>query len=391
MGTGTTLSSARLARRLEEVGFSDIVQMRNLVMALREKGERVFQFEGGEPFFPTPQPIKDAMARALAADQTRYAPSSGIMELRTALVQKLNRRNGIPAVVEDVIVTNGGMQGLYGAFQSVLDPGDELLLFAPFWTPIKDLTLGCQAKPVPVSLPEARRAGLKATLERHLTPKSRALYYNSPMNPSGAVLTRAEAEVVAAFAREHDLVVIADEAYEDLVYDGEHVSLASLPGMYERTISIFTFSKSYSMTGWRAGYTVCGEPWMTGLRKLTLYATNGVATPTQFAALAALALPQTFLDEMRAEYRKRRDLFVGGLNQLGLKCELPAGAFYAFPDASRIDPDSRKSSDVMLRRAKVAGVPGVVFGAHGEGHLRMSFSTSIETLEGGLDSLRRNL
>jgi aspartate aminotransferase len=391
VGTGTTLSSARLARRLEAVGFSDIVQVRNLVMALREQGERVFQFEGGEPFFPTPQPVKDAMMRALAADQTRYAPSSGVMELRQALVEKINRRNRIAAVVDDVIVTNGGMQGLYGAFQSILDPDDELLLFAPYWTPIRDLVLGCQAKPVPVSLPEARRKGLKLELERHLTRKTRALYYNSPMNPSGAVLTRAEAEMVAGFVREHDLVVIADEAYEDLVYDGEHVSLASLPGMYERTISVFTFSKSYSMTGWRAGYTVCGEPWMTGLRKLTLYATNGVATPTQFAALAALALPHAFLDEMRAEYRKRRDLFVGGLNQLGLTCDTPAGAFYAFPDASRIDPDSRKSADLMLRRAKVAGVPGIVFGEQGEGHLRMSFSTSIETIEEGLASLRRNL
>ncbi len=373
------------------MGFSDIVVLRNLVMALREKGERVFQFEGGEPFFPTPQPVKDAMMKALAENKTRYAPSSGVMELRTALAEKLVRRNRIPAKVEDVIVTNGGMQGLYGAFQSILDPGDELLLFSPYWMPIRDLTYGCQAKPVPVPVREARKSGLKAALEKRLTRKTRALYYNTPMNPSGVVLTRKEAEVAAEFAREHDLLIIADEAYEDLVYDGEHVSMASLPGMYERTISVFTFSKSFSMTGWRAGYTVCTEPFMTGLKKLTLYATNGVATPTQYAALAALALPQSFLDEMRAEYRNRRDLFVGGLNELGLTCEMPAGAFYAFPDASRIDRDSRKSSETMLKRAKVAGVPGVVFGQEGEGHLRMSFSTSIDTLEGGLDSLRKNL
>jgi aspartate aminotransferase len=161
--------------------------------------------------------------------------------------------------------------------------------------------------------------------------------------------------------------------------------------MSERTITCFTFSKSYAMTGWRLGYAVATEPWMTGLKKATLYSSNGVSTPTQWAGVAALNLDQALLDKARDEYRKRRDLLLSGLNEIGLTCASPAGAFYAFPDARLIHPDSREAADILLNRAQVATVPGIVFGPHGESHLRFSFSTSIETIEAGLDSLRRNL
>ena len=387
----TAPSAFRLAARLEAVGFSDIVKIRNRIMELRAEGAQVYQFEGGEPFLDTPAHVKAAMTHALAENQTRYAPSSGIQELREAVAAKLRTRNRIPAESNDVIVQNGGMQGLFGAFQSVLNPGEEVLLFAPYWTPIKDLVAGCQARAVMVSTDEARREGFARTLARHLTPKTRAIYYNTPQNPTGVVFTRAEAEVVAAFAREHDLIVVADEAYEDLVYDGEHVSIASLEGMWERTISCFTFSKSYSMTGWRIGYVAAAEPWMTGFRKTTLYSTNGVSTPTQWAALAAVNSPPDFFDDIRAAYRERRDLMIGGLNDIGLACAPPAGAFYAFPDVTRIHTDSRLAAEILLDRAQVATVPGVVFGEHGEGHLRFSFSTSLEDIHAALDSMRRNL
>ncbi len=381
----------RLAARLDRVGFSDIVQIRNRIMALRATGATVYQFEGGEPFLNTPEHIKEAMRRALAADKTRYAPSSGIPELRAAIAAKVSARNGIPARVEDVIVLNGGMQGLFGAFQSVVNPGDEVLLLSPYWTPITDLIANCEATALLVSTDEARAEGFAQTLARYVTPRTRALYFNTPQNPSGAVFTRAECEAVASFARTHDLIVIADEAYEDLVYEGEHVSIAALPDMFERTITCYTLSKSYSMTGWRIGYAVASEPWMTGLRKTLLYSTNGVSTPTQWAALAAIDSPANFFDAARAAYRARRDLLVGGLNELGLSCAPPPGAFYAFPDVTRIDADSRKAADLLLERAQVATVPGVVFGPHGEGHLRFSFSTSLETIEAGLDSMRRQL
>ncbi|HVG36025.1 MAG TPA: pyridoxal phosphate-dependent aminotransferase [Pyrinomonadaceae bacterium] len=381
----------RLAARLDEVGFSDIVKIRNKVMELRASGASVFQFEGGEPFSNTPDHIKEAMLTALKENKTRYAPSSGIPELRSAIADKLRERNRLKVTDADVIVLIGGMQGLFGAFQSVVNPNDEVLVFSPYWTPIKDLIAHCEGSPVLVPTDEARRDGFTQTLARYQTARTRAIYYNTPQNPSGVVFTRAESEAVASFAQEHDLVVIADEAYEDLVYEGEHISIASLDGMMERTITCFTLSKSYAMTGWRLGYAVAAEPWMTGMRKTLLYSTNGVSTPTQWAALAALTTPSDFLERSRAAYRERRDLLLAGLNELGLKCASPAGAFYAFPDVTRISPNSREAADILLERAQVATVPGIVFGEHGEGHLRFSFSTSIETIEAGLDSMRRNL
>ena len=381
----------RLASRLEAVGFSDIVKIRNKVMELRAQGAPVYQFEGGEPFMPTPDPIKEALKRAVDENKTRYAPSSGILELRQALATKVREKNGIPAGESDVIILNGGMQGLFGAFQSTIDPGDEVLLFSPYWTPIKDLIAHCQAQIVLVPTQEARREGFKSTLARLTTSRTRALYYNTPQNPTGIVFTRDEAIQVAEFAKEHDLIVIADEAYEDLVYDGEHFSIASLDGMSERTITSFTFSKSYSMTGWRLGYAVATEPWMTGLKKTTLYSSNGVSTPTQWAGVAALAIDEGVVRAHRGEYRKRRDLLLSGLNELGLTCEKPAGAFYAFPDVTRVSSDSRKAAEILLERAQVSAVPGIVFGPEGEGHLRFSFSTPLETIEGGLESLRRKL
>ena len=381
----------RLASRLDAVGFSDIVQIRNRVMKLRESGEKVFQFEGGEPFLNTPEPIKEAMIRALHENRTRYAPSSGVPELRSAIAAKVRESNRIPARDEDVIVLNGGMQGLFAAFQTIVDPGDEILVFSPFWTPIKDLIAHCRGVSVFVPTDEARAGGFRETLARYSTEKTRAVYYNTPQNPSGVVFTRAEAEQVARFARERDLAVVADEAYENLVYDGEHVSIASLEGMFERTITAYTLSKTYAMTGWRVGYAVAPEPWMTGLKKCLLYSTNGVSTPSQWAALEAFRLPDDFYETARQAYRERRDLLTSGLCEIGFPCAAPAGAFYAFPDVSSIHPDSRSAAELLLERAQVATVPGVVFGEHGEGHLRFSFSLPKETIEAGLDSMRRNL
>jgi aspartate aminotransferase len=381
----------RLASRLEDVGFSDIVKLRNRIMELRLQGATVYQFEGGEPFMPTPEPIREAMKRALDENKTRYAPSSGIPELRSAIAEKLRSKNHIPAQDKDVIVVNGGMQGLFGAFQSTVNPGDEVMLFSPYWTPIKDLVAHCQGRSVLVPTQEARNNGFQQTLARYATERTKAIYYNTPQNPTGVVFTPEEAKAVAEFALDRDLVVVADEAYEDLVYDGTHFSIASLDGMFERTITSFTFSKSYAMTGCRLGYAVAPEPWMTGLKKTTLYSSNGVSTPTQWAGLAAFDIDAETQEKITNEYRRRRDLLLSGLNELGFPCEPPAGAFYAFPDASRISRDSQEAADILLNQANVATVPGIVFGPDGQSHLRFSFSTSIETIEAGLDSLRRQL
>jgi len=385
----TKVSGIRLARRLDEVGFSDIVQIRNKVMAMRAEGLQVHSLHGGEPFFETPDEIKFAAVKALVNNQTHYAPSSGVMPLRQALVAKLAAKNNIHVTADEVIATVGGSQGLYGAFQSVLDPGDDALVFSPYWTPIADLVTGAQARPLSVPTITARRNGIRNTLEQFSTPQTRAIYYNTPQNPSGLVFTRAEAEEVAAFAIERDLIVIADEAYEDLVYHGEHVSIASLPGMAERTITSFTFSKTYAMTGWRAGYAVAKEPFMTALRKIVLYSTNGVTTPVQYAMIQALTTPESHIAARREEYRKRRDLLLAGLNEVGLHCEPPAGAFYAFPNVEKISKNSRTAAQILLEKAHIATIPGSVFGAQGEGHLRFGYAITIKEIEDCVEALRK--
>jgi aspartate aminotransferase len=346
----TKQSGIRLAKRLDEVGFSDIVQIRNKVMALRGEGLQVHMFHGGEPYFETPEAVKYAAIKALVQNETHYAPSSGVLPLRKALVAKLAAKNGIDVSTDEVIATVGGSQGLYAAFQSVLDPGDDALVFSPYWTPIGDLVTGAQARPLLVPTITARRNGIRNTLAQFSTPQTRAIYYNTPQNPSGLVFTRAEAEEVAAFAIERDLIVIADEAYEDLVYDGEH--------------------------------------FMTALRKIVLYSTNGVATPVQYAMIQALTTPETEIARIREEYRKRRDLLVAGLNDVGLDCAPPAGAFYAFPDVERIHKNSRTAAQILLEKAHIATIPGSVFGAQGEGHLRFGYAVTPAEIEACVEALR---
>ncbi len=384
----TKTRGIHLAHRLDEVGFSDIVQIRNKVMALKAEGQQVHAFHGGEPFFETPEAIKRAATQALTDNHTHYAPSSGILPLREALAQKLVAKNKLSVSVDEVIVTVGGTQGLYAAFQSILDPGEDVLVFDPYWTPISDLIRGAQARPLLVPSVTARRNGIRKTLAQFSTPQTRAIYYNTPQNPSGLVFTRAEAEEVAAFAIERDLIVIADEAYEDLVYEGTHFSIASLPGMAERTITCFTFSKSYAMTGWRAGYAVAKEPFMTALRKIVLYSTNGVTTPVQYAMVEALKTPESEITTRREEYLQRRDLLVAGLNEAGLPCEPPAGAFYAFPNVEKISRNSREAASILLEKAHIATIPGSVFGAQGEGHLRFGYAVSIKEIKDCVSALR---
>ena len=376
---------------LNAVGFSDIVHIRNTVMALRAQNKPVYGFHGGEPDFETPQQVKDAMYAALQENKTRYAPSSGVEPLREAIARKLRTFNGMDVTAENVLVTVGGIQGLEAAFEATLDAGDEILVFSPYWTPIGDMIVMVGGVPVLVPVESLLRNGIGPTLAAHLTPRTRAIYYNTPANPTGHVFYRQDAVEVARFALAHNLTVIADEAYEDIVYDGEHVSIATLPGMAERTITTFTLSKSYGMTGWRIGYVVAAELFMKSLQKVILYTTNGVSTPTQWAAISAIEMSPDFFAEKRAHFRKRRDILVSGLNELGLPTEVPGGTFYAFPNVTSIGADSRKVAALLLERASIATIPGRVFGPHGESHLRFGFAVGMDTVEQGLEALRRYL
>lgn len=373
---------------MSRLGFSDIVRIRNRVLDMQSRGMRVLRFEGGEPFMPTPDYVKQAMKDAVDANETRYAPSSGVPRLLDAIVTKLAKQNDLRVEQSNVIVTSGGAHGLFCAFQSTVNPGDDVMFFSPYWTPIKDQVKYCGGNPVLVPWDDVHSGDLRALLEKHRTERTRVIYVNTPSNPTGNMLTITELRAIADFANEHDLAVISDEAYEDLVYDAPHVSLATLPGMFARTITVFTLSKSFAMTGWRTGYLVADATWMDGLRKLVLNSINGVSTPTQFAAAAAIA--HGFDPAWREEYRRRRDLLVHGLADAGFRCAPPPGAFYLFPDVrDRLGNDSWKAMETLLEHTTIASVPGVVFGPHGEGHVRVSFSTSLETIEEAVAALKK--
>lgn len=381
----------RIATHLDAVKFSDIVHIRNKVMSLRAEGKPVYGFHGGEPDFETPQHIKDGMASALRENKTRYAPSSGVQPLREAVAKKLRTFNAMDVTSANILITVGGIQGLVAAFEVTLDAGDDILVFSPYWTPIGDMIVMVGGHPILVPVDTLRQNGIEETLTAHLTPRTKAIYYNTPGNPSGHVFFREDAEKVASFAVQHNLTVIADEAYEDIVYDGEHVSIATLPGMADRTITTFTLSKSYGMTGWRIGYVVAPEIFVQSLQKVILYTTNGVSTPIQWAAISAIEIGPEFFAEKRKHYRKRRDILVAGLNELGLSTKIPGGTFYAFPNVASIDTDSRKVANMLLEHASIATIPGSVFGPHGESHLRFGFAVEMETVEQGLEALRRYL
>ncbi len=381
----------KAAERSALLGFSDIVKIRNRVLEMKAAGQKVLQLEGGEPFMPTPDFVKSAMIDALNANQTRYAPSSGIPQLLEAIRTKLALKNRIETDTKKIIVTSGGAHALFCAFQASVNPGDGVMLFSPYWTPIRDHITFAGGTPIRVAWDKARDVeDLGPVLSSHMTPKTRVIYVNTPANPTGDVLSRKQLESIARFATANNLIVISDEAYEDLVYDGEHVSLASMPGMFARTITVYTLSKSFAMTGWRIGYVVADEKFMELIRKLVLNSVNGVSTPTQFAAVAAMNAPLDHFAPIREEYRKRRDMLVRGLNEAGFRCLTPPGAFYLFPDVrERLGDDSWKAMQTLLDRTSISSVPGVVFGPEGEGHLRMSCSIAIDVIEQAVAALEK--
>jgi len=361
---------------------------------LRASGIDVINFSAGEPDFDTPEHIKAAAVEALRKGMTKYTDVKGIEPLREAISEKYHREHDLSYRKEDILVSCGAKHSLYNLLQAVVNPGDEVVIPAPYWVSYSDMAL--LAGGVPKLIPSDEASDFRITpqqIEASLTPRTRIFFLNSPCNPTGATYSRDELLALGQVLSAHGCLIIADDIYEKIVYDGFEVhNLVTLcPEFRERAVIVNGVSKTYAMTGWRIGYAVAGEPWMTGLAKATLYSSNGVSTPTQWAALAAFTTESDFLETSRAAYRERRDLLVGGLNELGLNCAPPAGAFYAFPEVTSISQDSREASEFLLDKARVATVPGVVFGPHGEGHVRFSFSTSIETIEGGLESLRRTL
>jgi len=359
---------------------------------LREQaGERVYHLERGEPDFDTPPHIVEALAAAARAGETHYPDQRGTMALREVLVEKLQRENGIRCDLDDVVITCGGTHGLFLAFQALLGEGDEVLVLSPHWMAIPKLVgfvHGARHRSLPAYLdlgpgtlePQA----LAARLREAIGPQTRGFYLNSPNNPTGVVLGREQVLAIAEVAIERDLWVVSDEAYEHLLFDGaRHVSLASLPGMAERTVSVFTFSKSYAMTGWRVGYVVSPPALRSVLGPLlAFYTTHGVFPAAQSAARAAIIGSQEAVETMRRAYQDRRDLLLQGLEGQGaIRVPSPRGAFYVFADVSA----ALQGGDVWALVERwlemgVAVLPGTAFGPEYGDWVRMSLATRREDI-----------
>jgi aspartate aminotransferase len=397
-----------MASYLDRVPFSGIIRIRDMMYGVADP----FRLDQGDVSFDAPASVKTAMARAIAENKTHYLQTTGVPRLRELIAAKLRTKNGVPIDdPEHVLVTNGGIHGMYMLCQALLEPGDEVLIPDPEWPPAGGNVLA--AKGVPVSVPLHESLGWRYDLdelERLITPKTRVLYINSPNNPTGGMLTRTDFERIADIARDRNLWVISDEAYEDVVFEGDQTSLASLPGMYDRTIPLYTFSKSYAMTGLRLGYVAIKDPVIRDrAKKVLFYTASNIASVVQFGGIGALEGPQDCIDAFRTELRARRNLFYNGVRELAADVfsgKPPQGAFYAF---LRIDPSwsaNSASSDVasgsarpegslswrmtehLITHGRIGCVPGVDFGVHGEGFVRFCFARDRRELTGALQSMK---
>lgn len=345
----------------------------------------------GEPDFVTPEPFLQAGIQSLKDGQTSYTSNSGILELRQTLSKHLGKLYDVQYDPEsEVLITVGVSEALYLALNAVLDPGDEVVVPEPcFVSYTPEVTLA-GGRPVTVATHVEHDFQVTgAAIEAAVTEKTKAILIGYPNNPTGAVMSRERLTEIARVAEKHDLVVISDEIYDQLVYGVEHVCFANLPGMRERTITLGGFSKDYAMTGWRIGYAAAPPEILGAMRKIHQYTIMSAPTTAQVAAINALEEGAPFVEEMRNEYNRRRQLIVGGLNQLGLKTFEPHGAFYAFPSITASGMDDNTFAERLLQEEKVAVVPGSAFGASGSGFVRCSYATAYEQIEQALDRLER--
>ncbi len=373
--------SARLGT---ETAFEVLSRARQL----EAQGRHVLHLEIGEPDFPTPRHIQEAAIRALEEGYTRYTPAAGLPELREAIARSVSRTRGIPVDPEEVVVTPGAKPILAFGILALVDPGDEVIYPDPGFPIYESVIRWAGGHPVPLALREENGFRVDPeVLRRLVTPRTRLLILNSPHNPCGSVLEQADLSAIAEICLEHDLFVLSDEIYSRIRYDGAHHSIASLPGMRERTLLLDGFSKTYAMTGWRLGYGVMPKPLAEAVTRFVVNVHSCAPAMVQRAGLAALEGPQEAVDRMVAEFRRRRDVVVTALNAMeGIRCVVPSGAFYAFPNVSALDPEGDRFAAYLLEETGVAVLSGTAFGPGGRGYLRLSYAAPLPQLE---EALRR--
>jgi aspartate aminotransferase len=372
---------------VDQVSLGAIVQVRDRLLEQQAKGRKVLRLESGDPSFDIPTHVREAMEKALRDGLTHYTASTGITPLREAIYRKVTGENGLKVSGPDsVVVTNGAMHGLYILFQALLDPGDEVILPDPMWTEVSENIRLAGGIPVPVKLrAEAAYQYNPQEIEAAVTARSRAIFVNTPHNPTGSVADLTTLEAIAAIAEKHNLRLVSDEAYEHIIFDGrKHTSLGSIPAAQSRTVSVFSMSKTYAMSGLRLGYLVLNDPaTLERIKKLVRCTINGVNSVTQYGAAAALNGPQDATRSMAQEYQIRRDVLFDALEESPyLKAFKPQGAFYLW---ARILPDwpgyGGKADDwsmtnYLIDRSGIGSTPGTAFGPAGAGHIRFAFSCS---------------
>jgi aminotransferase len=381
--------SPAVAKRIAEIPPSGIRRFFDIAATMKD----VISLGIGEPDFVTPEPVLESGVASLRRGETHYTSNSGILELRQALSEHLQRRYGIRYnAADEIIITVGVSEALYLALAATLDAGDEVIVPQPCFVAYgPEVTL---AGGTPRYLATRVEDAFQVTaedIERAITPRTKAVLIGYPNNPTGAVMSRVALLQVAELAERRDLLVISDEIYDRLVYGVEHVCFASLPRMRERTITLGGFSKAYAMTGWRIGYAAAPGELLAAMRKVHQYTIMSAPTTAQVAAVTALAEGEDFVEKMVGEYDRRRRLIVGGLNRLGLACFEPRGAFYAFPSIERSGMDDTQFAERLLEEERVAVVPGAAFGAAGAGFVRCSYATAYEQIEEALNRMERFL
>jgi len=383
----------RLADRMSRLGTETAFEVLARAKLLEKKGKDIIHLEIGEPDFDTPNNIKDAAIKALKEGYTHYGPSAGLPEVREVIAQYVSKTRKINAKPEQVVVTPGAKPIMFFSILALANEGDEVIYPNPGFPIYESVINFVGAKAVPIKLREENDFRLDTDeLKKLVTDKTKMIIINSPQNPTGGVLTKDDLKVIAEIALSKDIMVLADEIYSRTLYDGEHHSISSFPGMQEKTIILDGMSKTYAMTGWRLGYGVMREDLAVLIAKLQTNSNSCTASFTQRAGIECLTGPQDEAEKMVAEFKKRRDVIVKGLNSIPkISCKTPQGAFYVFPNIKQTGWNSKKLADHLLENAGVAVLSGTSFGEYGEGYIRISYANSVENIKKGLERIEQAL
>lgn len=377
-----------ISSRIERVEESATIKSSKRAKSLISQGIDVINFTLGEPDFDTPVNIIEATHRALQNGKTHYSPGPGIPELRAAIADKLRNENGIPTASENIMVTPGAKLAIFESVMTLVEEGDEVLLFDPAWVSYDACVQMAGGKTVWVKTDPDRNYRPTKDLAEYVTDKTKLIIVNTPCNPTGAVCDKDQLKEIADLAMDHDFLVLSDEIYEKITYDKTNYSIASFDGMHDRTITVNGFSKAYAMTGWRLGYMDVPPQIFQSLEKIQSHTISNVTTFIQYGGVEALTGPQEEQHKMRTAFRERRDVLVNGLRELGLKCPMPDGAFYAYPDVGEFG-SGEEIAERLLEEAHVAVSPGNAFGESGKNNIRFSYAASVERIEEALIRMER--